>query len=258
LTRINIHVFFNEGQKILLEHYFAPSLKDDWQLVVHPIRKLDDDQSFGTRGFKDIIHQKMEILVSEILAREERSYGFILSDIDIQFFKPCGPIVLDYLGRYDIVFQRENPHTAQVNTGFMAMRATPEVINFWKRIESELKESLDRPLFVNEQSIANARLEETPKLSWGIFPDEIWAWSNHRCVPTIVHLREICLHHANCTAPTAKKTSLELKIQQLDLVKKAVCSRTGYLTFVIKYSIWQRLTRIVRIFLKSFGRKEIR
>ncbi|PKN50697.1 MAG: hypothetical protein CVU55_15865 [Deltaproteobacteria bacterium HGW-Deltaproteobacteria-13] len=228
---MNIHVFFNDGQKILFNQYFAPSLKDDWRVIVHPIRNFDRDQNFGTQAFKNIIHQKIDTLINEIFPLEEHNYSFILSDIDIQFFKPCDTTVRSYLERYDIVFQRENSHTAEVNTGFVAMRMTPDVINFWRRIELELKDALDSSQFVNEQSIANSLLVKTPQLNWGIFPDEIWAWSNHRLFPA--HLPGICLHHANCTEPRGNKTSLDLKIEQLDFVNKLVRSRIRHLMFMI-------------------------
>lgn len=158
----------------------------------------------------------------------------------MQFFKPCAPIISDYLERYDLVFQREEPHTAKVNTGFVAMRATSKVINFWRQIECELKNSLDSPRFVNEQSLANALLATSPQLNWGIFPDEIWAWSNHRFFPTIAHLPGIYLHHANCTEPRGNRTSLDLKIEQLDLVNKKVRSRTRYLLFMVNNFIKRR------------------
>ena len=252
---MNIHVFFNDGQRILFERYFAPSLKDDLRVIVHPIRNLGQDQNFGTQGFKEIIHQKIDTLINDIFPHEEHSYGFILSDIDIQFFKPCAPIVRDYLERHDIVFQREEPHKSTVNTGFVAMRATPDVINFWAQIESELEDALDSPQFVNEQSIANSLLMKTPQLNWSIFPDEIWAWSNRRFFPTIVHLPDICLHHANCTQPRGNKTSLDLKIEQLDLVNKVVHSRTRHLIFMVFDFICRGWMRIVRVLPKNVRKK---
>ena len=254
MKEMNIHVFFNDGQRILFERYFAPSLKDNWRVIVHPIRNLDQDQNFGTQGFKEIIHQKIDTLINEIFPQEERSYGFVLSDIDVQFFKPCDPIVRDYLERHDIVFQRENPHTVTVNTGFVAMRATRNVINFWRQIEFAIKEALDSPRFVNEQSLANSLLTTAPQLNWGIFPDEIWAWSNHRFFPTIAHLPRICLHHANCTESRGNKTSLDFKIEQLDLVNKVVQSRTRHLIFMVNDFIWRGLMRIVRVLPKSLRR----
>jgi hypothetical protein len=237
---MNIHLFFNDGQRILFERYFKPSLKDDWRVIVHPIQNLDQDQNFGTQGFKEIIHQKIDRLINEIFPQEESSYGFILSDIDIQFFKPCDQIVRNYLERYDIVFQRENSHTTEVNTGFMAMRARPDVINFWRQIESGLKDALASPQFINEQSLANALLTTANQLNWGIFPDEIWAWSNHHFSPTREQLSNISLHHANCTDPRGNKTSLDIKIEQLDLVNKKVRSRTRNLMFMVNNFISRR------------------
>ena len=52
----------------------------------------------------------------------------------------------------------------------------------------------------------------------GFFPNEIWAWSNSPFFPSVDIPSDICLHHANCTEPKNGKSSMELKIEQLDLV----------------------------------------
>ncbi len=231
---MNIHVFFNEGQKVLFDRYFKSSLKDNWRIIVHPISASVKDQNFGTQGFKAIIHQKMDVLVNEILPQEKNKSGFIMSDVDIQFFKPCARIIHDCLECHDIVFQRELPKKNVVNTGFIAMRSTRDVINFWGKILFEIKENLNNTGFINEQKLANELLKKDIQLNWGVFPDEIWAWSNYRLSPPNVNLPDICLHHANCTEPEENKTSLDFKIEQLELVKKITKSKTRYMFFIMK------------------------
>jgi hypothetical protein len=243
---MNIHVFFNDGQKILFDRYFSPSLKDDWRIIAHPVRTMTKDQNFGTQGFKEIIHEKIDILIHEIFPQEEVGYGFILSDVDIQFFKPCSPIVRNCLERHDIVFQREYPHINEVNTGFIAMRVTPEVVNFWKRISRVMKDNLKNQDFINEQGLANKFLKTESMLNWGIFPNEIWAWTNNRIFPWYLHLPGIFLHHANDTYATVNKTSLDFKIEQLDLVKIIVHSKTSYFIFMIN-NFMKRSLRHIRL-----------
>lgn len=245
---MNIHVFFNEGQKILFDRYFFPSLRDDWRVVTHRIDDVERDQNFGTQGFKAIIHQKIHTLVHDILPREAGGQGFLLSDVDIQFFKSCAPIVRQSLKTYDIVFQRENRRTQEVNTGFIAMRPTRDVINFWKIVDSEMLNSLHQPVFLNEQAVANDLLKSGIPLNWGFFPDQIWAWSNHHLFPSLLLLPGICLHHANCTITRDNKTSLELKMEQLDLVNQLVRRPSQYFLFMcheLGRRISTRLTRAI-------------
>lgn len=231
---MNIHVFFNKGQKILFDQYFFPSLKDDWRVITHRIDDVDRDQNFGTQGFKEIIHQKIHTLVHEILPQEAGGQGFILSDIDIQFFKPCAPMVRRGLDKHDIVFQREHCRTEEVNTGFIAMRVTRDVVNFWNVVDREILDSLHQSVFLNEQAVANNLLKSGIPLNWGFFPDTIWAWSNNRLLTTLAHLPRICLHHANCTATRNGKTSLELKIEQLDFVNQLVRHPSKHFLFMCR------------------------
>ena len=231
---MNIHVVFNEGQRVLLEDYFAPSLKDDWRLITHPLLNYDQDQNFGTQGFKEIMYRKVQTLINDIIPQEISGDGFVLSDIDIQFFRPCAAIIETCLKQHDIVFQRECPHTREANCGFIAMRPTPEVINFWNQVEAELKDALDSPIFTHEQKIANTILETGTQLNWGFLPNEIWAWSNSPFFPSVDIPWDICLHHANCTEPKNGKSSMERKIEQLDLVRDTLQGQKKSLKFKVK------------------------
>lgn len=212
---------------------------------------MEQDQNFGTQGFKEIIHQKIHNLVHEILPQEAGGQGFVLSDIDIQFFKPCASVVHYGLKKHDIVFQRENCRTEEVNTGFIAMRPTRDVINFWRIVDSEMLNSLHQPVFLNEQAVANNLLKNGVPLNRGFSPDEIWAWSKNRLFPTLTHLPRICLHHANCTATRNNKTSLELKIEQLDFVNQLVRHLSKHFLFMCREDGRRMSARLKRAMANS-------
>lgn len=216
---MNIHVFGNEGQSVLYQQFFRTSLQDEWNLIYHELQtKAAAD--FATQSFKRIIHEKVSRLVTEILGSEDPEGAFLLSDIDIQFFRRCEPVVLQALDQHDIVFQKEHALGPEVNTGFMAMRPTSQVKDLWSEVEHRLARSLEDSEFVNEQQIVNMLLPTRTSLKWSTFPDEVWAWSNSNIHLNSENFPNILLHHANCTAPRGNKTSLELKVEQMDLVKQ--------------------------------------
>lgn len=217
---MNIHVFFNDGQKILFDDFFKPSIKDDWNIVVHRISNIPKDADFGTSNFKKIIYEKISVLVEDILPSESKN-GFILSDIDIQFFKSCYSIINESLKKHEIVFQKEGKDTSAINTGFIAMKPTKNVIDFWTNIKESLYSKLESEDFINEQALANSLIDNPSiKLNWGIFPSEFWAFSNLEYRPKKKNIKNIYLHHANCTDPHDNKDSLTLKIEQIELVKE--------------------------------------
>lgn len=216
---MNIHVFGNEGQSVLYQRFFRTSLQDEWNIIYHELQtKAAAD--FATQSFKRIIHEKVSRLVTEILRSENPEDAFLLSDIDIQFFGRCEPVVRQKLVGHDIVFQKEHALSPDVNTGFIAMRPTSQVKGLWSEVERRLAQCLEAPDFVNEQQIVNRLLPTQTSLKWSTFPDEIWAWSNSKIHLNSENFPNILLHHANCTVPRGNKTSLELKVEQMDLVKQ--------------------------------------
>ena len=216
---IRVHVFSNQGQRILYEEHFLRSLKDNWKIQYHP---LSDTAAidFGTQAFKRLILEKITILNREVFAAEEAQDYFIVADVDMQFFQSCDATVREKMVHHDFVLQSEHGSQGELNTGFMAMRATSRVRAIWDEVERRLRASLESANFVNEQGIINELLPKSGDLRWGRFPNEVWAYSNGALRPHHRGFNRILLHHANCTMPTADKSSLELKIMQLEEIRR--------------------------------------
>ncbi|WP_327115076.1 glycosyltransferase family 77 protein [Nocardia sp. NBC_01730] len=222
---INVHVFVNDYHKILFENYFIKSLQDPWRVVPHILPELGrEGGNFGTTEFKALIRHKIEGLVREILPRETDL--FILSDVDIQFFAPCDETVRSAMREHDIVFQSEWGGARRVNTGFIAMRPGPGVLELWSEVYDALVESADSAEHLDEQMVMNTLLHASPRegLSWDVFPREIWAFSNQELMPQRPEFASVMLHHANCTVPRDGRSSLELKLEQMEMVKASVQS----------------------------------
>ena len=218
---MNIHVFHNDGQKILFDQYFIKTLLDEWKVISH-LPPVSDACDYGTMQYMRINFFKISTLINEIIPSESNARFFILSDTDIQFFKKCDEIITLSMEKKDIVFQsakgKRNP---RINGGFIAMRPNEKVLDFWKQIENGLREHSKAGRFMGVQPLANQILQNNNKLRWGLFPNTIWAWTNPEVSPSRRSFRNIFLHHAVGTRPRKAKTSLELKIEQLEIVKTA-------------------------------------
>jgi hypothetical protein len=218
---MNVHAFYNDGQKILFDRFFVRTLVDEWDVVCH---KLPSSNAidYGTPEFAKLMLQKVSILVNHIIPSESKSEFFILSDIDIQFFGKCGEVVAAAIEGKDIVFQSEHGgNSLRVNTGFIAMKSNEKVLDFWKQVEQVLLKDVESNRLTEEQQVVNQLLLKTNCIQWGMFPSELWAWSNPDFSPPQPNFSGILLHHANYTAPQGSKSSLQLKIEQLGFVANA-------------------------------------
>lgn len=207
MNKIKLYYFWNLNQKELLENYFLPTFKqfndNEFELIGEEFNNDHEISSFGTVGFKKVIIKKVRSVLN-ILNNGAQDEFFIVSDIDIQFFNSIHETILDAIKLdKDIVFQKEHSHGDEINTGFMLIKTTDTTKQFWSNI-LEVLETSNEGFFINEQAIANMRLNE---INSGVFDNTIWNWSQGS-----LH-NKIRLHHANCTASTNDK------IEQLENVK---------------------------------------
>jgi hypothetical protein len=226
LNRMNIHVFCNDGQKVLYDSYFLASLKDPWTACYHALPNIGA-VDFGTKDFQRLIHKKLETLVNEIFTAERDNEFFILSDVDIQFFAPCDSVVRETMRGADMALQSEdgNRMKPNANTGFICMRPSAEVQKFWSGVELQLRDGIGKSEFTNEQATVNKMLRAASSFKWAMFPDTIWAFSNFNLRPRQHEFNGILLHHANCTEPVDGKSSLAQKIEQLDKISLLLKTR---------------------------------
>lgn len=174
--------------------------------------------NFGTSDFRKIITEKVFKILQDIFP-ENIDKPFIVSDIDIQVFKSFEHIVKQCNSDVvDIVFQKEQRNWG-VNTGFVLIKNTPLTFELFKETLFILL-STPRDEFINEQNIIQKLLhhEKYKSLKVGLFPNEIWAYSNQ----PLPDITKLILHHANCTGPSENESSLEKKLKQLYMIKHIV------------------------------------
>jgi hypothetical protein len=199
---------FNEHHKELIDRFFLPTFlehnPEEFELEGVRLPEPGESVFFGTRQFQRMTAEKARAVAG--LSRSH-SHPFIVSDCDIQFFGSISKEVesakaLDL----DIVFQKESDMHG-VNTGFMLIKPSERVSDFWDAVVAELEASDNEKL--NDQHVANKRIGRSG-LTHGTFGPAVWAYSQGGLGSHVL------LHHANCT------TGLEAKIRQLNRVRRTL------------------------------------
>lgn len=183
--------YFSDASFLDMKVRFEKSIKDDFEKNFSFLRKVNVDRSKPGGGI-DIWMYRTELILKAI--QENPGEIILVTDIDILFYKPILPIVLESMKNKDICFQKETPQGG-INVGVIAMVCNQTTFGFWQRVYHILNTTNGW-----EQDIVNDLIyKEAYPISWGLFPSTIWNWSQGN--PT----KEIALHHANCVSSKADK-----------------------------------------------------
>lgn len=213
LEKIKLYTFYNSHFNVLKDR-FLRTIKDDYDVQCI----LCD---FAAN--KEPISQAKEMFISRgtIICNAIRdNFGkiIIVSDIDIQFFRPTEPVVRDMLQSYDMVFQRgEDFALRSKNMGFIGINCHAKTLAFWEQVLQIIKDTGRW-----EEIIVNELLATTTDVTYGVFPDTIWTPMLHSR-PT-----DIILHHAIVAGITPQR-----KLKQMEQVTKAL-ERGTFTEFKIK------------------------
>jgi hypothetical protein len=189
-----------------LKNIFISSFKDDIETIHIPAEyPPTQDIGGGIHGFM-ARYNLLNIAFSDV-AKDDY---FIMSDVDIYFYKSILPSIRQAIqSKYDICFQKEFINT-QFNIGFVLIKNTKNVQNFWTNVYNIIIYSKSKLL---EQDLVNALLN-TQKINFGSFDSTIWNMS----LGLKYLSKDIVLHHANCVS------SIEGKLKQFDDIKNIVQS----------------------------------
>lgn len=207
-----------------LRQRFCRTIVDDFDIEC---RQMQVDGIDGTQagGGSQTWLWKTDLILELI----QRHVGqcIIIADIDIQFFGPVRPIVDRELAKADMVFQAEHRDDG-VNIGFIALRCTDSVREFWEEVKRRIVEKHEW-----DQQVVNDMLDSGIDIRWSRFPPSIWNWSQAGTV------QDIHLHHANCVK------SLRGKLVQMNLV--AFTRNLRWFGGLVPYAfIWKQLKRVIR------------
>jgi hypothetical protein len=202
-----------------IKQIFLDTMKDDWEVNLTYLGKAGEgDGNFLSSGWIDVRKKTLDLQINSI--KENLEDVIIWSDLDIQFFAECTPLIMQAMEGNDIVFQAERwPEKDEVNMGFVVIRCNDRTLGLYQMASQY---DLDNLQVADQTAINDILLKKSADVKWDILPNQFWAMSHYmhnQAVPPA----DIVLHHANCTNPTAVngKTigSIELKIQQFQLIR---------------------------------------
>ena len=212
-------VYTDEMEEI--KRIFLDSMQDDWEVNIEYFGKAGEGGDFQSQGWLGVQKRKLHFLIGKI--EENLGDVIIWSDLDIQFFAECTPLIKQAIEEKDIVFQAEHwPEKKEVNVGFSVIRCNERTLALYRMA---CQYDLDK-LEVADQTAINEIISKNEiPIKWDILPNQFWAMS-HYMYNNSVPPPDVVLHHANCTSPQTINGkvvgSVELKLQQFQLVKSYV------------------------------------
>jgi hypothetical protein len=232
---MKLYSFYTPSHRVLLEKWFLPTIKDDYEILVKEGKQHSPSGAFKEEGWGRTMLDKVEWIIHAV----EENLGdiFVYSDADVQFFRPTKHALLESIRDKDLSIQQDNPEGV-LCAGFFICRSNRKTLRLWKDIfkkvasnnltedQSELNKILKgRAPLINvagKARILSSRLGFNKYcLKWNYLPLEfygggrltqkLWTPGINLNIPD-----KIMLHHANYTI------GLENKIAQLKYVRGIV------------------------------------
>ncbi|MBD3246675.1 MAG: hypothetical protein GF333_06640 [Candidatus Omnitrophica bacterium] len=234
---MRVYSFYTPTHKVLVDEWFLPSVKDDFEVVLEQYGQECASGEFMDQGWNECMVRKVDLIIRGVAENPEKL--FIHSDVDIQFFRPVKDILLRLMKNKDMLIQRESPW-GTVCPGFVIMRGNEKNGSLWEEVRLRLVEDKEGK---NDQDILNeilcknnllrsriyrklkvkdkTRYPNAFGLRWGYLPMSFFspgAGTGRRWIPGSAFdiPEDIALHHANWTV------GVQNKISQLRYVKEKV------------------------------------
>lgn len=202
--------YMYDNKFVDMKDMFVHNLKDQFELidikVDSPVFEPNTENNLKSGGGIEIWKSRVNNII-QIIRTLEHNEPFIFSDIDIIFYKPCIPIIVNLIKNYDVLFLRElydgihPPQGGNINFGFNIIKANEKTYKFFCDV-------LDEVVKTNgwEQKIINQFLynKNNYNLKWNLLPPTFLSKSvglNNLNKDTI-------LFHANCLVNVNEKFGL--------------------------------------------------
>ncbi len=246
-TIMKLYVVLTPSHEQLYREWFTTSLQDPYEIVVIAQPQDCPESTYKSPGWCLTLRRKVEAVIAAV--QENWGTMFIVSDVDIQFFRPTSDLLTKAMTHADILFQKNTPF-GELCGGFYICRANEKTLRFWQQVlaymhthpnldDQDAANAILRPVvwrwkfliapFWRFKSIHRACLWLGAKLTklhthaasgicWGYLPPSFYNPIGHMWAPgTELDLPpNIVLHHANWAV------GMPHKIAQLEYVKKKV------------------------------------
>jgi len=187
------------------------SLQDDF---------LEDLQALKNRaggGMPTYLYKASKIC--KALSEVEEDEVFLFTDVDVQFFGPIKPLAEEIMkSGVDFVLQKEFEDIG-VNIGFMLMRSSKGLREFWEYAYQEIQRTQALDQRVVNNMLYSGMAGEKFGIRWDVWPSRVWASSTAFSGPLPDPL---VVHHANFLIERAPAADCGPKLVQLRLLREVV------------------------------------
>jgi hypothetical protein len=202
---MNLACCYTPSHEQLIDQHFKPSVEST-RLIVNAkvLPQQSVNGAFQSDGFQATCLAKVGYIL-EVLAANLGGDPFIFSDVDVRFYGDPTADLTQLLGNNDIMFQDDGP--AGACTGFMVMRPTPRVLEYWRKVAERMRDTNQL-----DQDAANRLLETHFAPAWGLLPERYWTvgmkgvgWNPG---DPVAPPADLMVHHANWTVGVENKLKL--------------------------------------------------
>ena len=224
--RVGLYIIYTPSHELLLNEWFLPSIKDNYDIRVTKIEQECLSARFLEDGWKKTTLEKVDMLIQAI--RENWGQWFVYADVDIRFYEETEPTLKELIEGRDLAIQKNSP-MGDVCTGFFACRANERTLKAWERTRKRMVQHEEE----SDQAAFNYVLmneEEPSEIKWVYLPRTFMTGALSPGIEagepecTLLIPEGLVLHHANWTI------GIENKIKQLEYVAHSVFEGSNILT----------------------------
>ena len=232
---MKVYIFYTDSHKILLDDFFLPSIKDEYNAELDITKYVQKCPSgrLNSNGWIETIYFKIDTILKGINENINKQNNiFIHSDIDIQFFgnfiEDCKNIFSQ--SNCDILFQKGG---RSICMGFLICKANTKTKQFFTDIKSKMKangkndeynakELLNIPHNLSKKdlrkSIKRNGFDNPYSITWNYLPSKKYINGTQVAISTAnenfkTPPQTTIMHHATYT------TGVKNKIKQLNYVR---------------------------------------
>lgn len=201
----------------IMKDMFLHNLKDNFDLneirIDSPIFDINLPEHLKYGGGIEIWKSRVNSII-EIIKLLPENEVFVFSDIDIVFYKPVIPTLLNLIKNTDLLFLREfydgifELQGGNINFGFNVIRANQKTLKFFQDVILEVSKSNTWEQKVINQLLYN---ENDYNIEWNLLPATFLSTS----VGFKNINKDILLYHANCALTNQSKFDLINQVNQI-------------------------------------------
>jgi hypothetical protein len=202
---------------VLKKYFFLGTLCEPWELM--EIRyKMSGEGNMYTPAWNHIVGDRIAALLQ--IVKDHPGEVIVHADVDIQWFKPAQPAILEALQDRDIVFQRGSYQREIANAGFFALRSNPATIALLEQEVIAIRSGTMDQKYINDL----IRDEKMP-CRYGFLPNTFF--HDYLEGPPTLANGELILYHSANTPVRDGKTSVQIKLErQLDFRARVIGSHS--------------------------------